>query len=157
MDDILIYSTNIQLHIKHIHQVLSQLQDARLSIKLSKCAFLMESVEYLGFVVTPNGTTTNPDNVKAVLRYPAPTNVTEVEQFLAMAGVYHRFITKYQLLVKPIRRLKSKSVEFAWTSEQQAAFEHLKEQLNFAYFQRLKRLTSTSNLNSTLTPLQRPV
>jgi hypothetical protein len=87
MDDILIYSTNIQQHIKHIHQVLSQLQDASLSIKLSKCAFLMKSVEYLGFVVTSNGTTTNPEKIKAVLRYSPPTNVTEIEQFLGMAGV----------------------------------------------------------------------
>ncbi|SAM00750.1 hypothetical protein [Absidia glauca] len=79
--------------------------------------------------VTPNGTMTNPDKIKSVLKYPPPTNVNEVEQFLGMAGVYHKFISQYQLLVEPLRRLKSKSVEFSWSSEQQAAFDNLKKQL----------------------------
>jgi hypothetical protein len=117
-DDILIFSADMQQHIKHIHQVLAQLQEANLSIKLSKCAFSMESVEYLGFVVTPNGTMTNPDKIKSVLKYPPPTNASEVELFLGMTGVYHKFISNYQLLVEPLRRLKSKSVDFTWTSEQ---------------------------------------
>ena len=60
LDDVIIYSTSIEQHIKHIDIVLGLLQEAGLKIKLSKCTFLQTSVNYLGHVISDKGITPDP-------------------------------------------------------------------------------------------------
>ena len=52
MDDIIIFSPNLNEHIKHLNQVFSKLKEAGLKIQLDKSEFLRKEVEFLGHVVT---------------------------------------------------------------------------------------------------------
>ena len=58
--------------------------------------------------------------------------MTEVRSFLGFMNYYHKFIPKYAQVARPINRLVSgenankKKTLLDWTSECQAAFEHLK-------------------------------
>jgi hypothetical protein len=52
-DDILIYSTSIDEHIDHLHDVFNALRDAHLFGNLEKCTFCTDRVSFLGYVVTP--------------------------------------------------------------------------------------------------------
>ena len=56
--------------------VLDHLRCARLKLKLSKCHFLRQSVEYLGYLIIPEGLKPNPAQVVAVREFPTPTLVT---------------------------------------------------------------------------------
>ena len=78
IDDILIFSRTLEDHLDHIDQVLNRLQLAGLKLKASKCHFLRQQVEYLGHLITPRGPLPNPNKVRAVNNYPAPTSVTQV-------------------------------------------------------------------------------
>ena len=51
-DDILIYSTSLELHQKHLQQVLEVLKHHQLYAKLSKCSFAQQEMKYLGHVVS---------------------------------------------------------------------------------------------------------
>ena len=51
MDDILIYSTTREEHTKNVLAVLDRLEEYALYVKLSKCAFYVQEVEFLGFRV----------------------------------------------------------------------------------------------------------
>lgn len=42
-----------------------------------------------------------------------------------MTGVYQKFISKYQVITEPLRRLKKKNAEFVWGPEQATAFKTL--------------------------------
>jgi hypothetical protein len=53
LDDILIYSKNPDEHTDHVRQVLEQLQQYGLFVKLSKCSFHTDTVDFLGYVVSP--------------------------------------------------------------------------------------------------------
>ncbi|CEP15289.1 hypothetical protein [Parasitella parasitica] len=128
-DDVIIYSRTVEEHKKHIDLVLTALQNANLSIKLTKSKFLLDSVEYLGFIVSSQGVSANPEKVKPIIQYQTPTNLTELERFLGMTGVYQRFISQYQVKTEPLRRLKKKDVEFVWGQEQINPFEQLKKDL----------------------------
>ena len=51
LDDILIYSTTWEKHMKHLKSVLSRLRTNKLFVKLSTCIFGVQEIEYLGFVI----------------------------------------------------------------------------------------------------------
>ena len=55
LDDILIYSDDLTNHKDHVKEVLKRLQDNGLYVSPSKCAFHQCQVEFLGFVLSPEG------------------------------------------------------------------------------------------------------
>ncbi|KAG1340890.1 hypothetical protein G6F62_005262 [Rhizopus arrhizus] len=128
-DDIIVYSRTVEEHKQHLCQVLTQLEAANLSIKLSKSQFILDSVEYLGFTVSEHGVSASSDKIKPILNYQALTNLTELDHFLGMMGVYQRFISQHQLKTEPLRRLKKKNTPFVWNKEQEQAFRTLKQDL----------------------------
>jgi hypothetical protein len=65
-DDILIYSQSMAEHLGHVRTVLTLLQQHRLFVKKSKCAFGSSSIAYLGHVISANGVAMDPAKVQAV-------------------------------------------------------------------------------------------
>ena len=66
LDDLLIYSDNLKEHRKHVRKVLEQLREAGLFLKLSKCEFHKQEMEFLGFVIGINGVRMDPAKGKSV-------------------------------------------------------------------------------------------
>ena len=52
----------------------------------------MESVAFLGHVVTKEGIQVDPQKIEAVSEWPRPTTVIEIRSFLGLAGYYRRFM-----------------------------------------------------------------
>ncbi len=63
IDDILIYLDSVDQHRDHIQEVLRHLQEAGLYANPKKCNFHMDTVEYLGFILTPTGLHMDPVKV----------------------------------------------------------------------------------------------
>ena len=78
IDDILIYSKNQGKHAKHLRMVLQVLREKQLYGKLSKCAFWLESVDFLGHIVSGQGISVDLRKVEAVDKWSTPKSVTEV-------------------------------------------------------------------------------
>ena len=55
IDNILIYSDGLEEHCLHVSKVLCHLWDARLYANPKKCVFHTDMVEYLGFILSPEG------------------------------------------------------------------------------------------------------
>ena len=51
LDDILIYFTNSTNHQRYIREILERFRNFKLYLKLSKCEFSINRVEFLDFVV----------------------------------------------------------------------------------------------------------
>jgi len=60
MDDIIIFSSSLEEHIKHLKLVFQKLRESKLKIEIDKSEFLRKDVEFLGHVVTPEGVKPNP-------------------------------------------------------------------------------------------------
>lgn len=110
LDDIVIYSQNIQEHIEHIKQLFDMLEAAGLTLNLSKCNLLQRSITFLGHVVSAEGVCTETAKVEAVQNFPVPTMLKEVQPFLGLAGWYHRFIPHFSEIAAPWHALKSRNV-----------------------------------------------
>lgn len=127
LDDILVYSKTKNDHIQHIKKVMDKLQKANLLLKLEKCKFHQEEVAFLGFIVGRHGIRMNPDKVDAVLTWPVPGTVVQVQSFLGFANFYRRFIKNYSAIAKPLTELTKKDKDFEWSTAEQAAFDQLKK------------------------------
>ena len=78
IDDILVYSRSEEEHVKHLRIVLQTLREHQLYAKFSKCEFWLDSVAFLGHVVSREGIQVNPKKIEAVMDWTRPTTVTKV-------------------------------------------------------------------------------
>jgi len=66
LDDILIYSNNLEDHRKHIEEVLRRLYTYQLYASSAKCAFYKESIKFLGFILGPEGLVMDEQKVQVI-------------------------------------------------------------------------------------------
>ena len=83
MDDILVNSKTREEHAKHLRMMLKTLEEHKLYAKLKKCEFWwLEKVQFLGHIVTKDGMSLDPAKVEAIVNWPRPTIVSELQSFL---------------------------------------------------------------------------
>ena len=126
LDDIIVFGKTFDEHLSRLEEVLNRLIKAGLKLKVKKCHMLKAQVEFLGFVVSPNGVETDYNKIKEVREWPVPTNVTQVKSFLGLCSYYRRFVRGFSQIAAPLNRLTQKDQEFQWTGECQLAFDNLK-------------------------------
>src|SRR6516162_7378611 len=129
IDDIMIYSTTFEEHIKHIDQVLEKLQEVNLMLKLKKCKWCKTDIEFLGHIVGQGGIRPDPAKIEKIKNLKQPINVKGVRSVLGLCSYYRRFIKGFSKIAKPINELLQKNKKFEWTEKQQEAFETLKSKL----------------------------
>ena len=132
IDDILIYSKSHVEHGEYLKIVLQTLRTHQLYAKLSKCEFWLNSVSFLGYVISKEGVQVDPKKVEAVSNWPRPTNVTEIRSFLGMARYYRRFVKDFSRISVPLTRLIRKQVKFEWADTCEQSFQKLKDCLTTA-------------------------
>jgi len=88
LDDILIFSQNIEDHRHVVRDVLQRLYKHGLYVKLSKCEFHRTSVEFLGMIISSKGLEMCTNKVQIIKDWPIPKNVKEVQSFLGFANFY---------------------------------------------------------------------
>jgi hypothetical protein len=76
VDDILIYSKSLEEHIQHLQEVFMILKDNKFLLKLSKCSFAQQSLEFLGHIISAQGVSTDPTKIQAVVEWPTLENVS---------------------------------------------------------------------------------
>ncbi|XP_070029165.1 uncharacterized mitochondrial protein AtMg00860-like [Nicotiana sylvestris] len=64
------------------------MREQKLYAKFSKCEFWLESVAFLGHIMSGDGIKVDPKKIEAVQSCPRPTSVTEIRSFLGLAGMY---------------------------------------------------------------------
>ena len=87
IDDILIYSGSGEEHAKHLRIILQTLREHRLYSKLRKCAFWLDSVAFLGHIVSAEGISVDSQKVEAIPNWKPLTSVTEIRSFLVWQGI----------------------------------------------------------------------
>jgi hypothetical protein len=127
LDDILIYSDNIEQHRQHVKMILERVEEVGLRLKASKYEFHTDRTEYLGYIISPSGIQMDAEKVRAVAEWREPTNVKGVQSFLGFANFYRRFIRDFSKITVPLTRLTRKDTPWGWDDAAQSAFEQLKQ------------------------------
>ena len=126
LDDILIYSDNPDDHRAHVREVLRRLRKHHLYARADKCEFHAESVEYLGYILSREGLTMAESKIKAILDWPEPRKVRDIQSFLGFANFYRRFIHNYSEIVLPLTHLTRKGVPWDFDQKCRNSFNVLK-------------------------------
>jgi hypothetical protein len=66
LDDILIYSNNLDAHKLHVQQILELLTANGLHLKVEKCEFHQKEMKYLGLIITQNGIKMDPTKISDI-------------------------------------------------------------------------------------------
>ncbi|GJP85369.1 hypothetical protein CLOP_g15479 [Closterium sp. NIES-67] len=76
LDEILIYSRDMQQHVEHLRRVFEILRREHFYVKLSKSDFALEKVQFLGHIVSAQGVHVDPKKIEAVRTWKTPENVS---------------------------------------------------------------------------------
>jgi transposase InsO family protein len=126
IDDVIVYSRDLESHRTHLREVLDRLSQAGLRLKRSKCLFGHESVRFLGHVVGAAGVSTDEGKIEAVRDAKPPENRREVRSFINFAGYYRRFVEGFAKIARPLSALTSEKAPFVWGPTEQQSFDELK-------------------------------
>ena len=126
MDNLLIYSPDTTLHKERTKCVLQRMTELDLHLKLEKCKFATDEVEYLGMIVKPGQLAMDPVKLDGIASWPTPTKVKDVRSFLGFANFYQRFIPDYSNVARPLIDLSKKNLNWNWSPSCQSSFDSLK-------------------------------
>ena len=129
LDDILITGSTDEEHLGTLEEVLTRMEQAGLRLKKSKCAFMVDSVTYLGHKIDANGLHPVEKKLEAVQRAPKPRNVSELKSYLGLLTYYGKFLPNLATTLAPLYKLLRGSVQWHWSGEQDKAFEASKKLL----------------------------
>ena len=147
LDDLLLYSKTIDEMLERLEIVFKRLGDFGLKIKPSKVHLFQREVCHLGYKISEEGISTDPDKISAITGWNTPDNDKELHSFLGLAGYYRRFVKNFAQIAKPLydilntnrskKRCKTteqdkKTFKEKWTSKCQQSFETLKQKLTTA-------------------------
>ena len=104
LDDILVTGKNDE-DLRNLEEVLKQLQQNGLRVKLEKCKFMQPSVEYLGHQIDSSGVYTTTKKVEAILKAPGPCDVQQLRSFLGLLHYYGKFMSNLSSLLHPLNQL----------------------------------------------------
>ena len=126
LDNILMYSELETLHCDHVQRALTRLHENNLHIKPEKSLFHTNSIEFLGFMMSPKGIVMDLAKTEAISRWLTPSNVKQVQSFIGFTNFYCHFIINFLETVTPLTHLIRKDTKFSWGLEHQQAFDKLK-------------------------------
>ena len=129
IDDLLVSGSTEEEHLHTLEAVLDRLSNTGMKLKLSKCFFLLPSVEYLGHVISAEGIRPSTEKTRAITNAPAPQNITQLRSFLGLFNYYGKFLPNLSSVLAPLYTLLQKGSSWKWGKEQKDAFFKAKQML----------------------------
>ncbi|WMV24983.1 hypothetical protein MTR67_018368 [Solanum verrucosum] len=92
IDDILVYFGSRKQHEQHLRIVLHTSREKWLYEKFTKCEFFLESVAFLGHIVSKNDIMVDMVKIEAVHGWAKPTSTNAFCSFVGLSSYYRRFV-----------------------------------------------------------------
>ena len=87
LDDILIYSKNMEEHLCHVCTLFEHMYQADLKLTKRKCNFLKAHMQYLGHYISGQGLEPIPEKLGSLQQMPPPTDLTESKKISRICRV----------------------------------------------------------------------
>lgn len=98
-----------------------------MTAEIDKCVFYQTRVDFMGYLLSPEGVQISKDKVQTITDWTDPASVNDVQTFIWFANFYHRVITEFSKICKSITdTLNGDKKNFSWTAIEGESFETLK-------------------------------
>ena len=128
IDDMLVKSTTIELHIAHLAEAFQILKEYNMKLNPAKCAFGLSTGKFLGSIINNRGIEANPGKIKVVLDMPSPSSIKEIQRLTGRIAGLSRFVSRASDKCQPFFQVLKKA--FQWDAYSEEAFAALKTYLN---------------------------
>ena len=122
LDDITINSKHAADHMSHLKQIFERCREFGISLNPKKCVFAVHEGNLLGYVVSQEGITVDPERIAAILELPLPHHKKSLQSFIGKINFVRRFLPNIAELLKPLTTMLKKGSVFSWTKEGKANF-----------------------------------
>lgn len=130
IDDIIIYGETREQLKERTEKVLEKLNEYNVELNMDKCIYEATELIFLGHKLSANGITATPEKVEAVRNFRQPASAEETRSFLGLVNFVGKFLPDLATVTEPLRRLTKKDEPFVWQTEQQSAFDKIKQNLS---------------------------
>ena len=138
-DDIVIVGMTRAEHDARLSAVVKRLFERGLTLNAKKCEIGVNSINYMGHILTDGGLKVSDDKVKAIKDAPKPVNKQEMRSFLGSVQFCAKFIKNFGTISEPLWQLTKSESTWKWGKREDSAFRQIKERLMsapvMAYFQ----------------------
>ena len=129
IDDFIVGGTDETDHKHNLFDALQRIQDFGFHLKIDKCSFAQDQLDFLGHIINSNGIKPGPEKLAVLQKLPAPTNVQQLQAFLGAVTWYQKFVPNIKQLRGPLDELLSEGTDFGWLTMHEEAFRGLKQVL----------------------------
>lgn len=130
IDDILVFGKDEEDFISNLEQIFKRLRQYNVTLNPKKCRFGMDSVEYVGHVISFDGITFSNEKRGKVLDFPLPGTQKDLQAFIGLVNYFRDHVSDMTGLIKPLRALidpKKKNQRLTWTPSAAESFHRARE------------------------------
>ena len=145
MDDLILYSSSVQEHMKVLKEVLDKLRHANLTLNAKKCNLAKNEITYLGMKISDKGISVDEEKIKVIKDLKRPQTLKQTRSFLGQVAFHRRHIKDFSQIAAPLYNLlkqsdtdesnkqqqyaKNKNKPVTWNEECENSFQILKNAL----------------------------
>ena len=100
----IVFSKTKEEHLQCLNIVFERFREHNLKLKLSKCEFFQNELNYLAHHVSKEGVQPSKENLKAVAEFAPSLTNTEIQAFPGLVGHYGQFIKGYACIAQPLHK-----------------------------------------------------
>jgi hypothetical protein len=114
LDHLVSHSRKTVDHSTHLRLVFEICHYYRIRLNPHKCIFFIRSSHIFRFIVFELGIMVDPMKVEAILQFPPPCNIRQLQGLQGKANFLHHFIVNYSNLNKGFMCRLKKNTPFIW-------------------------------------------
>ena len=131
-DDMIIAASSEQEHDDILQKVLERAKTAHVKFNKDKIQFKIDTVKYMGHIITAAGQRADDTKIKAIVDMPTPEDKQSLQRLLGMTKFLAQYIPNEASLTAPLRQLLKKDVAWQWCPHHSSALQTLKSTLTQA-------------------------
>ena len=126
LDDLFVYSDNIEDHEEHLGIMFERLRKNSLYLKWSKCDLYVNKVDCLGHIIDDNGIHADMGKLHHILEWRMPQNYNKIQCFVGLLNYLGNFLPDLTTYTGPVMAMTQNGAPFFWRPIHQKCFDMAK-------------------------------